>query len=166
MTGADLALRTATLIIEKDAVRRVGEPDGTIRLHHHVIGRVEALALVTVGHHADRSIEIGARHAAGQMLAGDEAALAVDGVAIGIVRRVAEHRDRAAAVIEAQDAVVGNVRPDEVAPRREPRRPLRPASTGPQPLHPRVADDAALEARIENLNAGAFELAVEHRGLP
>jgi hypothetical protein len=50
------------------------------------------------------------------MLAGDEAALAVAGVAVGEVRRLAEDRDRAAFLVIAQDAVVGDVAPQEIAP--------------------------------------------------
>ncbi len=80
-----------------------------------------------------RAVPFGARHPARQMLAGEQPALIVDGVAVGIVGMLAEHRDFARRLDEPHHAVVGNVGPDEIAPGREPGRALRPAA----PVHSR-----------------------------
>ena len=62
-----------------------------------VVGRVEALAVEAVGQHGDAAVVLGARDAARQVLAGDQPALAVARVAVGVVRRLAEHAGRAGA---------------------------------------------------------------------
>src|SRR6476620_1284741 len=47
------------------------------------------------------------------MLAGDEAALAVAGVAVGVIARLTEDADPAGLLIPAHDAVIGNVAPQK-----------------------------------------------------
>jgi hypothetical protein len=80
-----LHLALVALVVAHDPVVRIGEPDRAVRPHHHVVRRVEALALVAVGDHGDRAVGLGTCHAARSMLAGDQPSLAVTGVAIGII---------------------------------------------------------------------------------
>ena len=98
VAAVDLLRRAVALVVGVDAVGRIGEPDRIVGLHHRVVRRVEALALPLVGEHGDRAVMLGARDAPGQVLAGDEPALVVDRVAVGIVGALAEdgdHRRRA-----------------------------------------------------------------------
>ena len=71
-----------------DAERRVGEPDAAVARADDVVGRVQALALVAVGQHGDAAVVFGARDAPRQVLAGQQPALAVARVAVGVVRRL------------------------------------------------------------------------------
>ena len=45
VAGADLLRRGVALVFGIDAVGRIAEPDRAVRLHHDVVGRIEALAL-------------------------------------------------------------------------------------------------------------------------
>src|SRR5262249_22640805 len=85
VAAALLLLRATTFELGHDAVAGIGEPDRAIRLHHHVIRRVEPLALVLVGDDRDGPVGFGPRHPAGQMLAGQETPLAIAGVAVAVV---------------------------------------------------------------------------------
>ena len=150
VAGADLALGLVALIVGVDAVGRIGEPDRAVGFHHHVVGRVQPLALPFVGDGGDRAVMLGAADAAARMLASDQPALPVDGVAVGIARRLAEHADAAVGLVVAQHAVVRDVGPDDIAAGGEPGRAFRPAASGEQLFHLRVAVEQAREARIEN----------------
>src|SRR5262249_60124048 len=97
---------------------------------------IERLAVELVDQHRDGAVIFGAGDAARIVLAGDEAALAVAGVAVGVVRRFSEHADAAGLLLPAHDAVVGNVAPQQVAAVAEPHRPLAPAHAGGPPLDP------------------------------
>ena len=90
-----------------------------------------------------RAVVLGARHAAPAMLAGDQPAFAVDGMAVGVHGRLAEDRDRAVGLVPAHHAVVGDVRPHQIAPGREPGRPLGPAAAGVELFEVHVADRRA-----------------------
>ena len=89
MAGADLAFGLVALIVGLDAVGGIGEPDRAVGLHHHVVRRIEALALPAVGDGDDRAVMLGAADAAAGMLAGDQPALAVDRVAVANCRKAA-----------------------------------------------------------------------------
>ncbi len=65
-----------------------------------------------------------------------KAALAVAGVAVGVVGGVAEDGDRAVGLVEAHHAVVGDVGEDEIAAGGEVGRSFRPPRAGPQLLQP------------------------------
>src|SRR5450631_1359957 len=97
------------------------------------------------------------------MLACDQPALIVDGVAVRIVGALAENRDFAGGLDEPHHAIVRNVRPDEIAPRREPGRTFSPARPRPQTLDPHVTGEASLEARIENDDVRSLDLTIPHR---
>ena len=79
--------------------------------------------------HRDGAVVLGAGHAAAVVLAGDEPALAVARVAVGEVRRLAEHADRARLLVPAHDPVVGDVAPQQVAPVAEPHRAPPPSGS-------------------------------------
>ena len=114
------------------------------------LGELKPLALPAVGDHGDAAVDLGARHPAGQMLAGDEPALIVDGVAVRVVGALAEHRDFVRWLDVAHHAVVGDVGPDEIAPGGEPGRALAPARAGPQPLDAHMAGETGLESLIDD----------------
>ena len=116
--GADLGLRLVALVVGEDAEGGIGEPDRAVRLHDHVVGRVEPLAVELVDQRRDRAVVLGARDAPPAVLAGDEPALAVARVAVGEVRGLAVDADRARLLLPLQDAVVGDVAPQQIAARR------------------------------------------------
>ena len=122
----DLQRRLVALVVDEAAVAGVGEPDAAVRVHNDVVGRVEALALETVHEHGDRAVVLGSCHAPRAMLAGDEAALPVARIAVGVVGGVAVLGDLARDLVPAQDAVVGDVAPQQLAGVRRTRRGLPP----------------------------------------
>ena len=128
VAGPDLAPGLVAFIVAVDSVGRVGEPDRAVRPHHDVVRRIQALALEPVGDDGHRTVVLGAADAPPAVLAGDEAALPVHGVAVRIVRRAAEHADGAARLVVPHHAVVRDVAPDEIASRREIGRPLGPTA--------------------------------------
>src|SRR5690606_8877365 len=132
------------LIVAFDAVGRVGEPDGPVRFHHDVVGRVERLAVVAVGEHRDLAVVFCALHAAIAVGTGYQPSLTVAGVAIGVPGRSAERR-HADARSPTQDAVVGDVAPEQVAAVSEPDGPLGPATVRVQRLELRTAVDQPAE---------------------
>ena len=128
--GVDLGLGLVALVVGEDAEHGIGEPDRAVRLHDHVVGRVEPLAVEAVDQHGDGAVVLGADDAPAAVLAGDEAALAVAGVAVGEVGGLAVDADRARLLLPLQDAVVGDVAPQQIAPVAEIDRPLGPAAAG------------------------------------
>src|SRR4051812_12683583 len=86
------------------------------------------------------------------MLAGDEPALPVAGVAVGVVGGLAEDIDRARLLVPPHDAVVGDVAPEEVAAVAEPNRPLAPAEPRREPLDGGAGQAIAGEGGIEDLD--------------
>ncbi len=147
---ADLGFGLVALVVAVDAVGRIGEPDRAIRLDHQVVRRVQLLALEAVGQHGDRAVMLGARHTASAMLAGDEPAFVIGGVAIGVVARLAKYRHRAVGLVEPHQPVVRNVRPDKIAAGRKVRRPLGPAHAGMELVQQPMADDKCAKSRIVN----------------
>src|SRR5207302_5081660 len=100
----------------------VAEPDRAVRLDDDVVGRRQLLALEAVRQHRDRPVIFGAGQPLRIHLAGDQPALAVPRVAVGVIGRLAEHADRAGLLLPFYDAVVRDVAPQEVAPIAEPHR--------------------------------------------
>src|SRR5581483_7368837 len=100
----------------------------------------------------DGTVIFGAHHAAAAMLAGDEPALAVAGVAVGEIGGLAIDADRAGLLLPFDDALVGDVAGQEVAPVAEPDRALRPAQPGGDALHRRQLEPVLLKARIERMD--------------
>src|SRR3546814_1232204 len=114
------------------------------------LGRVQALAVVAVGQHGDGAVPLGARDSPGAVLAGDEAPLAVAGVAVRIVGRPAELGD-AAARRPLQHAIVGNVAPQQEAAVAEVNRPLGPERAAVELLELAVAVEVAAEAPVARI---------------
>src|SRR5262249_34541992 len=115
------------LIKAADAVGRISEPDRTVGGDDRVVRRVQLLAIELVGDDRDRAVELGPRDATAAMLAGDQASLAVDGVAVRVHRRLAVDAEMTVILREAHDAVVRNVAEQDVAAGCEVNRSFRPA---------------------------------------
>ncbi len=106
---------------------------------------------------------LGSDDATAAMLAGDQTALAVAGVAVGETGRLAEHADRAGFLLPLDDALVGNVAAQQIAPVAEPHRAFGPAQPRGQPFHRREFPPVFFEARIERVNGG---IGITGRRLP
>ena len=126
-------------------------------------GRVEPLALELVEDDGDGAVVLRARDAPRVMLAGDEPALAVAGVAVGIVGGPAEVAEGAGNLVPFHDPVVGDVAAQQVAAVAEPDRPLGPAQPGGKALHRRQGHPIPGEAGIEDPDRG---IGIVGRGLP
>ena len=150
----ELEGRPAALVVGQDPVAGVGEPHRAVGGDHDVVGGVERFAVDAVGEHGDRAVVLGPGHPPGEVLAGDEPALPVPGVAVGVVGGAAEHRDRPGLLVPAQHPVAGDVAPEQAAVVAEPDRPLDPAVAGGDPLHGRVVQPAVLEPRVEDPDGG------------
>src|SRR5262245_20719111 len=86
------------------------------------------------------------------MLAGDESALPVAGVAVGVVGGLTEDADPTGLLVPAHDAVVRNVAPKETAGIAEIDRTLVKAAAGREPLDACKREPVFVEGRIETLH--------------
>jgi hypothetical protein len=98
---------------------------------HHVIGRVESLAVVIVGDDRDRAVELIAGNASCEMLARNLPALEVKGITVAVFRRRAEKAYATVVLDASQLTIVENVAPDEITALIVPSRPLGPESASP-----------------------------------
>src|SRR5207237_10305877 len=85
-----------------------------------------------------------------EMLAGDTADLAVAGIAVGIVRWLAEDAHRARFLVPFQHAIVRDVAPDQAAHISEPHRALAPAGAQIEAIDARQREMIFAKARIES----------------
>ena len=122
-------------------------------MHDRVIGRIEPLALETVGDHGDLSVMFGPCHPSGAMFACDQPALAVAGVAIAVVRRLPKCGD-AAAGSPTQDSIVRNVGEKQAARIAEPDRPFDPVKPGGELFDRSVAQNETVEDGVIGLKEG------------
>src|SRR5580698_1739192 len=107
---------------------------------------------------------LGAGDAARAVLAGDEPALAVAGVPVGIVGWFAEDADRAGLLFPLEDAAVGDVAPQQKTSVAEPHRTFAPAASRVEALDRRVEGwPDPLETRIERDDR---RIGIEKGGLP
>ena len=137
-----------------DAERRVGEPQRAVPRARDVIGRVQPPAFEAFGQHRDRAVVLGAGDAARQVLAAHQPSLQVPCMPVGVVRGLAEHADRARALVPAQDAVVRDVRYQQVASVAEPHRALGPVHAGGQLLHRAAEQPQRQEGWVQHLDRG------------
>jgi hypothetical protein len=119
-----------------------------------VVRRVELLAVPGIGQDSLRAVKLVADDAAVQMLAGDLAALGVEGVAVAVAGRISEDGDVAVLVQPPKLAVVRDVAPDEVAAGLAPGRAFHPESAGPEPLDRGVALTEGGKPGIEDDDVG------------
>ena len=128
--GRQFVIRLMAFIIHQNSVTRIGEPDRSIRPDHHVVGRIQAVAIKMINKDRNRPIVFCASYPAGAVLAGDQAAFTIPCIAVGIVRRGSEHADLRCFFRPAQQPVVRNITPDQTAHISEPDRTFRPACPG------------------------------------
>src|SRR5712671_6721822 len=83
--GRQFRRRLLAFVITEDAEGRIGEPDRTVGFDDHVVRRVEPLAVEPVENDGDRAVILGAGDPPPLVLAGDEPALAVAAIAVGVV---------------------------------------------------------------------------------
>ena len=119
---------------------------------------------MTIGQHRDAAVVLGSGDAPIEVLAGEQPALAIDGVAIGMATGVSKHRDRPIGFVPPQQSVIGDVAPDQVAPCGKPGRPFGPAATCPESIQPRVTHKARCKFGFDDLKPTAFNFAVMHEG--
>src|SRR5437588_55675 len=166
MAALDLPFGALPFVVGVDAIGRVGEPDGVVRLHHDVIRRIQAPSVALFRNDGNRAVNLGAGHAAREMLACDQSTLIIDGVAVRIIGALTEDRHLARGFDEPHHAIVRNVRPDEIAACREPGRTFSPPRARPQALDTHVSREASLEARIEDDDVRSLDLTIPHRNPP
>src|SRR5207237_402146 len=145
--GRQLGLFDAALVGIEAGGGGSGEPDRVVGLDYHVVRRVERLAVELVDQHRYCAVMLGARQAPRVVLAGDETALAVASVAVGVVLGLAVDAGAPGHLVPAQDAVVWDVAPKDATGIPQPHRPLAPARAGVEPLDARLHHAIAREAR-------------------
>src|ERR1700719_2213779 len=107
---------------------------------------------------------LGTGHPPHAVLAGHEPALPVPGIAVGVVRGLAENTDRAGLLLPFQDAVVRDVAPQQRAEFAKPDRTFAPAAAGIELLDRGVHwRFDRVETRIEGYDRG---IGVGLGGLP
>ena len=125
-----------------------------VGLDADVVRRVEPLALELVHQHRDRAVVFGARDPPRLVLAGDEAALAIATIAVGVVGRLAIDADRAGGLVVAHQPIVRDVAPDQATGVAEIDRPFAPAHAGREPLDAGVEQAIPVEAGVEAPDRG------------
>ena len=151
--GCLLGLGAAAFPFAVDAEQRIGEPDGVVGLHDDVVGRVETPAFETVDQNRYVAVVLGAGDTARvRVLAGDESALAVTRVAVGVVGRAAEYREAVVLLVELHDPIVRNVAKEKVSAVGEVDRALGPAHASADLLERARIDPILAKARIEDLD--------------
>ena len=93
---------------------------------------------------------LGARHAPREVFAGQQAALQVTRQAVGMVGRRAKGRDLPSLVVPTQDAVVGNVAPQQAAVVAKPLRAFAPAATRGDLLNAAAVDTVFGKALMQD----------------
>src|ERR1035437_4861589 len=79
VAGSYFAVRLVALVVSVDAVARVGEPDGAVRVLDNIVRAIEPPAVrETISEHDDRAVVLGAGDPAIALLTADEATLTVD----------------------------------------------------------------------------------------
>ena len=151
--GRQLRHGLVALIVAQNSVAGIRKPDVPVRMHHHVVGCVESLALIGVHQNGDASIVLGAGHPSRCVLTGDQPALPVARVAVAVVGWAAKDADRSGFLGPAQHAVVGDITPDEIAAIAKPDRPLGPARACVESLQGRAAKHVFAEGRLDSLNS-------------
>ena len=148
----DLGLAAMTFLGNDEAVRRVGEPDRAVRLHHDVVRRVEALALPAVDDDgAVVAADAGAEDGAEPVRAVQERAVAIPRVTVGELGIVEEHV-HAIARGPAQHAIVRDVAPQHAVVLGDPHRAFAPDGAGAKALERRRAAHDRGEAIVEYLD--------------
>ncbi len=141
----------------QNAIRRVCKPDRPIRFDDHIVRRIELLALVIVHHRHDAAVRLCADDAPPAMFAGNQAALQIKRVAVGVIRGLAKNLDTAVAFVPAHHPVVGDIAPHHI-PRRHIHRPFRPDAAIRQLLQPRIRLQQCPKPIIKNFKLFRHEL--------
>src|SRR5262249_23872140 len=122
-------------------------------LDHHVIRRVERLAVELVNQHRDVAVVLRPRQPPRIVLAGNQPALAVARESVRVVRWLPKDAGSPRRFVPAQNAIVGDVAPKQATRITKPGRPFAPTRTGIEALDARVTDAVTREGRIEVLHA-------------
>src|SRR6202161_870939 len=80
-------LNLEAFVVSVRAIGWIAKPDRSVGGDHHIIGRVDPLAIVAIRDDGDRAVVFSAHDAPTGMLAADQPALGIKGVAGGVVRR-------------------------------------------------------------------------------
>ena len=145
--------RPLALIIAGDAERRVGKPDRAVGLHHKIVRRVEALAVVALSEDGDRAIVLRPGDPATPVFGGDEPTLAVARIPVGVARRGTEVVHLPGQLAPADDPVVRDVATQQIASVAEPDWSLGPAQPGGDALHRGQRKAVLFEAVVEHANS-------------
>ena len=145
--ATQLGVGLVALPVVEDPVRRIGEPDRSVRGDDDVVRRVEPPALVPVDDGRAAAIGLVARDASQAVLAGEDAPVVVERVAVGEIGRAVEVGD-AVGGRPAMDDVAPHVAPDQGVLARHVDGPLGPQTAARVPDEFGVGRDEALEARI------------------
>ena len=136
-------------VIPQNAEDRISKPDGAVGFDHHVIRELRrwpcqvSISTVRVPSY---SVRVTRRPPCSQVISRP---VPVTGVAVGKVGRLLKHTDRAGGFFPFEDAVVGNIAPQQVAPIAKPDRAFRPAAPGVQALHGGELEPVLFKAWIE-----------------
>ncbi|KPX54935.1 Uncharacterized protein ALO35_05769 [Pseudomonas amygdali pv. lachrymans] len=150
-----LLLDLLTFIVAFGLEGRIGEPDRPIAFAGDVVGRIERLALETVGQHGNTPVVFGTRHppsfgGSARPLTDQQPALAIAAHAIGKVRMLAVHRHLTRYLVPAHDPIVGDIADQQVATVSNPHRPFGPAHAAGQLLDAGIEYSYLGKAVIQN----------------
>ena len=83
----------------------------SVGMHNHIVGGIQPLPVETVHQYRNTAIILGAGHTAGAVFAGDKSALFVAGVAVAVVRGMAENGNFASFFCPTHYPIVWDVTP-------------------------------------------------------
>lgn len=132
------------------AVGRVAEINRAIRFHDHIVGAVQLLALEVRGQDfVAAAVQIRATEAAAGVLAGEDAALMVVGIAVGLAARLPK-LNQALFLAPAVHCVGGDVGKGEMALKRMPDRAFRKLEAGGELFEFSIRWDEVQKAGVTN----------------
>jgi hypothetical protein len=127
----------------------IGEPDAAIGVHHDIVWGIEAFALPLIRDYGNGTVVLIPHDTAGKVLARKLTPLVIEGIAVGIVRRIPHRADMGVVIQPAHLHVVGDIAKDQILARSVPGWPFGPKCARVKAPNRCIPDGVLLEALIE-----------------
>ena len=146
----DFAYGSAAFVFTVNPVGGIREPNGAVRFHNHVVGRIEALSLEVRRDRPPSPVKIKSRDPSPTVLARENTPFSVDRMPVVIANWRLKYAYVSVVLAVSEDAVIRDVRPKQMSGGRHVNRPLGPSAPCPKLFEFRVADDERIKALVED----------------
>ena len=145
-----------TFVIIDQAIERITKPHTAVAFHHNVVRCVEPFAIGLIHQGGGGAVVLQTGEVAAAVMAGDQAPLAVPGLAVAVVGGFPEDGNPMD-LTPAQGAVVGEVVEQQALVIAKPNRTLKPAKAVGQQLQFSVEQDQAFKTGVVAFGARGEE---------